>query len=170
MVIPRTIQEIAEDIRREEAESESQGTRTQTEALHMKIWLAFIWTSTNFLVGALNMLFSSGVPLFGFLSLVIQLLPLTSWYIIQFLVSFLVSASMVKSHSLHFHTLPPGLPGWTLFTISSISRLTNNTAVSISVPFVLAQYIIPANNYWRLSAHSLDIWNSPQIFGMPDSV
>ena len=36
MVIPRTTQEIEEDIRREEAEAESQGTRTQSEALHMK--------------------------------------------------------------------------------------------------------------------------------------
>ena len=36
MVIPRTTQEIEEEIRREEAEAESQGTRTQSEALHMK--------------------------------------------------------------------------------------------------------------------------------------
>ena len=36
MVIPRTTQEIEEDIRREEAEAESQGTRSQTEALQMK--------------------------------------------------------------------------------------------------------------------------------------
>ena len=35
MVIPRTTQEIEEDIRREEAEDESQGTRTQAEALQM---------------------------------------------------------------------------------------------------------------------------------------
>ena len=36
MVIPRTAKQIEEDIRREEAESESQGTRTQAEALQMK--------------------------------------------------------------------------------------------------------------------------------------
>ena len=36
MVIPRTTQEIEEDIRREEEEAESQGTRTQAEALQMK--------------------------------------------------------------------------------------------------------------------------------------
>ena len=33
MVIPRMTQEIEEEIRREEAEAESQGTRTQAEAL-----------------------------------------------------------------------------------------------------------------------------------------
>ena len=36
MVIPRTTQEIEEDIRREEAEAESQGTRNQAEALQIK--------------------------------------------------------------------------------------------------------------------------------------
>ena len=36
MVIPRTTQDIEEDIRREEAEAESQGTGTQSEALQMK--------------------------------------------------------------------------------------------------------------------------------------
>ena len=36
MVIPRTKQKIEEDIRREEAEAESQGTRTQAEAPQMK--------------------------------------------------------------------------------------------------------------------------------------
>ena len=36
MVISRTTQEIGEEMRREEAESESQGTRTQVEALQMK--------------------------------------------------------------------------------------------------------------------------------------
>ena len=36
MVIPRTTQEIEEDIRREEEEAESQGTITQAEALQMK--------------------------------------------------------------------------------------------------------------------------------------
>ena len=36
MVIPITTQEIEEAIRREEAESESQGTRTQAEALKTK--------------------------------------------------------------------------------------------------------------------------------------
>ena len=36
MVIPRTTQEIEEEIRRQEAESECQGTRTQAEALQMK--------------------------------------------------------------------------------------------------------------------------------------
>ena len=36
MVIPRTTQEIEEDIRREEAEAEPQGTRTQAEALQTK--------------------------------------------------------------------------------------------------------------------------------------
>ena len=36
MVIPRTTQEIEEKIRREEAEYESQGIITQTEALHME--------------------------------------------------------------------------------------------------------------------------------------
>ena len=36
MVIPRTTQEIEEEIRREEAEAESQGTRNQAEALRMK--------------------------------------------------------------------------------------------------------------------------------------
>ena len=36
MVIPRMTQEIEEDISREEVEAESQGTRTQAEALHMK--------------------------------------------------------------------------------------------------------------------------------------
>ena len=36
MVIPRTTQEIEEDISREDSEYESQGTRTQTEALQMK--------------------------------------------------------------------------------------------------------------------------------------
>ena len=36
MVIPRTTHEIEEDIRREEAEAESQWTRTQSEALQMK--------------------------------------------------------------------------------------------------------------------------------------
>ena len=36
MVIPITTQEIEEEIRREEAEAEPQGTRTQAEALHMK--------------------------------------------------------------------------------------------------------------------------------------
>ena len=36
MVIPRTTQEIEEEIRREGAESESKGTRTQAEALQMK--------------------------------------------------------------------------------------------------------------------------------------
>ena len=36
MLISITTQEIEEYIRREEAEAESQGTRTQTEALHIK--------------------------------------------------------------------------------------------------------------------------------------
>ena len=36
MVIPITTKEIEEEIRREEAEYESQGTRTQAEALQMK--------------------------------------------------------------------------------------------------------------------------------------
>ena len=36
MVIPRTTQEIEEKIRREEAEAEPQGTRTQAEALQTK--------------------------------------------------------------------------------------------------------------------------------------
>ena len=36
MVIPRTTQETKKNIRREEAEAESQGTITQAEALHMK--------------------------------------------------------------------------------------------------------------------------------------
>ena len=36
MVIPRTTQEIEEEIRREEAEDESQGTSTQEEALKVK--------------------------------------------------------------------------------------------------------------------------------------
>ena len=36
MVIPRTTQEIEEELRREEAAAESQGTRTQSEALQMK--------------------------------------------------------------------------------------------------------------------------------------
>ena len=36
MVTPRTTQDIEEYIRTEEAEAESQGTRTQAEALHMK--------------------------------------------------------------------------------------------------------------------------------------
>ena len=36
MVIPITTQEIEEEISREKAEYESQGTRTQAEALHMK--------------------------------------------------------------------------------------------------------------------------------------
>ena len=36
LVIQRTTQEIEEEIRREEAEAESQGTRTQAEALQMK--------------------------------------------------------------------------------------------------------------------------------------
>ena len=36
MVIPRTTQEIEEYNRREESEAESQGTRTQAEALQMK--------------------------------------------------------------------------------------------------------------------------------------
>ena len=36
MMIPRTTQDIEEDIRREEAEAESQGTRSQAEALQMK--------------------------------------------------------------------------------------------------------------------------------------
>ena len=36
MVIPITTKDIEEDIRQEEAEAESQGTRTQSEELHMK--------------------------------------------------------------------------------------------------------------------------------------
>ena len=36
MVIPRTTQEIEEEIRKEEAESESQGTRTKAEAIQTK--------------------------------------------------------------------------------------------------------------------------------------
>ena len=36
MVIPRTTQEIEEEIRREDAAAESQWTRTQAEALQMK--------------------------------------------------------------------------------------------------------------------------------------
>ena len=36
MVIPRTTQEIEEEIRGEDVEAESQGTRTQAEALQMK--------------------------------------------------------------------------------------------------------------------------------------
>ena len=36
MVTPRTTQETEEDIRQEEVEAESQVTRTQSEALHMK--------------------------------------------------------------------------------------------------------------------------------------
>ena len=36
MVIPRTTQEIEKDIRQEEAAAESQGKRTQAEALHMQ--------------------------------------------------------------------------------------------------------------------------------------
>ena len=36
MVIPRTTQDIEEEMRRKEVESESQGTRTQAEALQMK--------------------------------------------------------------------------------------------------------------------------------------
>ena len=65
-------------------------------------------------------------------------------------------------------TGPPGLNF--VFTISLISSLTNNTAVSILIPFVLAQYINTASSYWQLSANSLDIWNFPQIIGMPVSM
>ena len=36
MVIPRTTHEIEEEIRREEAEAESQGTRTQVDSLQIK--------------------------------------------------------------------------------------------------------------------------------------
>ena len=36
MVIPKTTQDIEEEIRREEAAAESQGTRTQAEAMQMK--------------------------------------------------------------------------------------------------------------------------------------
>ena len=36
MVIPRTTQEIEEDIRMKEEAAESQGTRTKAEALHTK--------------------------------------------------------------------------------------------------------------------------------------
>ena len=36
IVIPRTTQEIEEEIRREESEAQSKGTRTQAEALQMK--------------------------------------------------------------------------------------------------------------------------------------
>ena len=36
LVIPRTTQEIEEDIRRKDAEAEPQGTRTQVEALQIK--------------------------------------------------------------------------------------------------------------------------------------
>ena len=36
MVIPKTTQEIEEEIKGEEAEAESQGTRNQVEALQMK--------------------------------------------------------------------------------------------------------------------------------------
>ena len=36
MVIPRTTQEIEEEIRRKEAKAEYQGTRTQVEALQME--------------------------------------------------------------------------------------------------------------------------------------
>ena len=36
MVIPRTTQKTEEEIRQEKAEAESQGTRTQAEALQMK--------------------------------------------------------------------------------------------------------------------------------------
>ena len=36
MVIPRTTQEIEEDIRREEAEAKSQGTTTPAESIQMK--------------------------------------------------------------------------------------------------------------------------------------
>ena len=39
MVIPRTTQESEEEIRREEAESESKGTRTQAEALQMIVFV-----------------------------------------------------------------------------------------------------------------------------------
>ena len=92
------------------------GTHLQTIPTTMqKIWPSFILTRTNFFVGALDLLFSYGVPLLGLLSLVIKLPPLSSWFVLQFLVPFLVSSSMVKSHSLHFHTLLPSLPGWILF-------------------------------------------------------
>ena len=36
MVVPRTTQEIEEEIRREEAADKSQGTKTQAEVLQMK--------------------------------------------------------------------------------------------------------------------------------------
>ena len=36
MVIPKTTQEIEEEIRQEEAAAESQGTRTQAEAMQTK--------------------------------------------------------------------------------------------------------------------------------------
>ena len=79
-----------------------------------QMWLAFILTRTNFLVGALDVIFSSGVPPLVLFYLVIQLAPLTSWSILKFIVSLLGSPSMVKPHSLNFHTLPLGLPGWIL--------------------------------------------------------
>ena len=92
------------------------GTHLQTIPTTMQqMCLEFLLTRTNLLVGELDLLFSSGVPPLGFLSLVIHLLPLPYLYLLQFLVSFLGSPPMVKSHSLHFHTLPPGLPGWILF-------------------------------------------------------
>ena len=92
------------------------GTHLQTIPTTMQqMYLAFPLTSTSFLVGDLDLLFSSGVPPLGFLSLVIQLLPLPYWYFLRFILLFLGSPAMVKSHFLHFHTLPPGLPGWILF-------------------------------------------------------
>ena len=92
------------------------GTHLQTIPTTMqKMWLAFLLTCTNFLVGSLDLLFSSGVPPLGFLSLLIQLPPLPSWFLLQFIVSLLVSPFMVKSHSLNSHKFPPGLPGWIFF-------------------------------------------------------
>ena len=44
------------------------------------------------------------------------------------------------------------------------------TVVSISIPFVFAQYIIPASSSWHLSAYSLGILKLPQILGMPASM
>ena len=149
------------------------GTHLQIiSTIMQQMWLSFLLTRTNFLVGALNLLFfiwsasawvlvpcdsASASSLLIYSSISCVVLGIT------------INGEIPLSALSYIATGPPRVNF--VFTISSIYSLTKNTAVSISTPFVLAQYIIPANNNsWRLSSHSLDIWNFPQVFGMPDSL
>ena len=93
---------------------------------------------------------------------------LISYSISCVVLGIIINGEIPLSALSYIATGPPRLD--LILYISSIYSLTKNTAVSISIPFVLDQYIIHDISYWRLLEHSLDILNPPPIIGMPGYV